>query len=1045
MTIRTTIPIFFLLCACLPIAQAVDFEYTLEEDASVTIVIEDEEGCRVRNLVSEAQRTKGLVTETWDGRNDIGQSVEPGVYRWRGIRHGGIKSHYIGNFCSPHSEGATPWKHLDAEGIRTQEGGNGGGWLSDHAAPSIALAVGDEILLGCNLAEEGDSIIRVTPEGRKIWGARWQALVCPAAIAFDPRDGALYVAGEGGWIGKDRLVVVRRLLKNGKVTNYPVPKDVRERLEKQNPAFADQQLIRLARTEYSGLVGMSVIGDFLALALTDKNRIALFDTRTALHVRDIPLPEPVALCGDHAISGKNIVRIDPDNDAVIALCECEELLEPRGLAIDGEGHFHVSDAAPGEMCVKVFNGEGRLVRTIGKKGGRREGRYDPKAMDRPAGLAIDAKGQLWVTEDSPYPRRVSVWTPEGRLVREFVGGARYGGGGSISGGKGYYGGMRFKLHKAPRQGELEAILFRPEEHPGFPFDVGKNFLGPDLHQTVLFNGRRYLMADDGWVRSLTIVAEEVGDRAVLRAAWGEASELRNEQRAANGVFLWSDANGDGQYQPEELSVHGEYHFKAQWALRSAPGLDAFFYHRDGDGRLRIVRIRAHADRKSKVPRWDFSTPVVYPIGRTPNDEIIGASPLGHTDDIIVNLRGSTGGRSMTNNVLLCASPGGRIRWTYPNPYPTNGTTSPVPKRGEIRHTLNAEGFAEAEGFGMVWLLNGNFGTRYLFSEDGLFITELFRDQRVAGSFYNIHDATPGRVLSGYSALGECFYGWLGNGDDGRVLQIIGKQTCNVCELSGFDTLRRLPGGEVHLEERAVPLGELPQRERSAIRAIEMEGNWMPGGEQWYQNAPNVIEAETRIAAFAVGSGYGATLAVQIRVEDDSPFLNKGDDFTTMFHTGDCVDIRFAGDSSADPKRTRAVAGDVRYLVVPDAEDPGKARVIRYTYVDPEAKGEPVVFASPVGSCEIARVEELKGCGSRVVRDRKGYTLSVTIPGHHLPIEKGKRLSGATLMDVGVIFGNETGSEVKRREYFFDDESRIVHDIPSEAGVNPSLWGTVQFR
>ncbi len=1034
-----------LSCACLQTAVAVDFDYTLADDASVTIVVDDADGRRVRNLVADELRHGGTVTETWDGRDDAGQPVDPGVYHWRGICHGAIESRYIGDFCSPHSEGATPWKHLDAEGVRTQEGDAGGGWLSDHAAPSVALAVGDEVILGCDSAEEGDSIIRATPGGRKIWGARWLALVCPKAIAFNPPDCALYVAGEGGWAGRDKLVVVRRLLKNGKVSTYPVPPDVRARLEKQNKAFSDQQLIRLSRDEFSGLVGMGVVGDYLALALTDKGRISLFDTKEAMFVRDIPLPDPRAICGEYAVSGDSIVRIDAENGITVGICRCENLQKANGLALDGDGRFYVSDAAHGEMCVKAYDGEGHLLRTIGKRGGRAEGRYDPMAMDNPAGIAVDADGQLWVTENSQYPRRVSVWTPNGDLVREFVGGARYGGGGSISGDRGYYGGMRFKLREAPDQGELEAVLFRPEEHAGFPFNVGKNFLGPDLHQTVMFGGRRYLLADDGWVRSLTIVAEEVGDHAVLRAAWGEASELANEKRSSSGIFIWSDANGDGRYQPEELSVHGEYQFKAQWALRSAPGLDAFFYNRGKDGRPRIFRIKAAVDAKSGVPSWDFTSPIVYPVGRTSRDEIIASSPLGNTGDIIVNLRGSIGGGSMTNNLLLCASQDGRIRWTYPNPYPTNGTTSPVPRRGEIRHTLNAEGFADVDGFGMIWLLNGNFGTRYLFTSDGMFITELFRDQRVAGSFYDIHDATPGRPLSGYSALGECFYGWFGNGEDGRVLQIIGKQTCNVCELVGLDSLRRLSGGQVSIVERAVPFEQMPERDRSTIRVIEMEGNWMPSGEQWYLNAPNTIVEEKEIAAFAVGSSYGSTLVLQIRVADDSPFVNNGDVHMTMFHTGDCVDIRFAGDPTANVARKHPVAGDVRYLVVPDQNDPGKARVIKYSYVDTAAKGDPLTFASPVGSCEVAHIEELDGCGSRVVRDKKGYTLSVAIPSHHLPIGKGKRLSGATLMDVGVIFGDGTGSGVMRREYFFDDESRIVNDIPSEVSVNPSLWGTVLFR
>jgi hypothetical protein len=145
----------------------------------------------------------------------------------------------------------------------------------------------------------------------------------------------------------------------------------------------------------------------------------------------------------------------------------------------------------------------------------------------------------------------------------------------------------------------------------------------------------------------------------------------------------------------------------------------------------------------------------------------------------------------------------------------------------------------------------------------------------------------------------------------------------------------------------------------------------------------------------------------------------------------------------DPKRQKLAAGDVRYLVVPDPADEKKARVVRYTYVDKDAKTKPVVFASPVGRCEAARVEVLENCGTRVERRIDSYVLSVAIPWLHIPHFED-RLKGEYRFDVGVIFGDGTSSQAQRREYFFDKNARIVHDIPSEAGVDPSRWGVVEF-
>ena len=47
-------------------------------------------------------------------------------------------------------------------------------------------------------------------------------------------------------------------------------------------------------------------------------------------------------------------------------------------------------------------------------------------MSLPKGLAVDMRGRLWVAEDDNGPRRVSVWSQDGTLAREFLGTTWYG-------------------------------------------------------------------------------------------------------------------------------------------------------------------------------------------------------------------------------------------------------------------------------------------------------------------------------------------------------------------------------------------------------------------------------------------------------------------------------------------------------------------------------------------------------------------------------------------------------------------------------------------
>ena len=118
------------------VISAATFEYTLIKDANVTLVIEDAEGRRIRNLVSDQFRKSGTHVETWDGRNDFGESVEVGVYRWRGIAHGPVTAHWRGSFYSP---GSTPWKQHTRPGGWNLRASGAGGWLSDHVAPWCLL------------------------------------------------------------------------------------------------------------------------------------------------------------------------------------------------------------------------------------------------------------------------------------------------------------------------------------------------------------------------------------------------------------------------------------------------------------------------------------------------------------------------------------------------------------------------------------------------------------------------------------------------------------------------------------------------------------------------------------------------------------------------------------------------------------------------------------------------------------------------------------------------------------------------------------------
>jgi sugar lactone lactonase YvrE len=42
-------------------------------------------------------------------------------------------------------------------------------------------------------------------------------------------------------------------------------------------------------------------------------------------------------------------------------------------------------------------------------------------MNNPSGMTIDETDQLWVTENDFQPKRVSVWTLDGKFIKAFYG------------------------------------------------------------------------------------------------------------------------------------------------------------------------------------------------------------------------------------------------------------------------------------------------------------------------------------------------------------------------------------------------------------------------------------------------------------------------------------------------------------------------------------------------------------------------------------------------------------------------------------------------
>jgi hypothetical protein len=467
----------------LPVVEAstphppIPVRFKLDKPGYVTLVIEDQNGKRVRNLVSETQFPAGENIAWWDGTDDLGRDadaakhglykipahfVEPGKYSVRGLVRDAIDLRYE---FSVYMEGNPPWTTADTSG----------GWLTNHTPPQAALFVPAEkslsgkslVYLGSLVSEGGAGLAWVDLDGNKQGGRGWIGGNWTSApyLAADSGPQALpnipvYVGavGESGKTPNNAELRITGLSNKGDV---PI-------LKYQFQAKGAQA------AEINGLA----MRDGVAVVSMSRQKQLLFaDARQGKVIGTAPLEKPRGLAFDAAgrllaLSGTTLLRFDnvstpaalPAPQTIIAT----GLEDPRGITLDGEGNIYISDRGESHQ-VKVFDTNGKFLRAIGNAGVPKAGPYDPLRMNNPDGLAVDSQNQLWVTENDYLPKRVSVWTLEGKFLKAFYGPGKYGGGGTLDSNdktRFYYadeerGTMEFKLDWQKGQSQLVNVLYRP--------------------------------------------------------------------------------------------------------------------------------------------------------------------------------------------------------------------------------------------------------------------------------------------------------------------------------------------------------------------------------------------------------------------------------------------------------------------------------------------------------------------------------------------------------------------------------------------------------
>jgi hypothetical protein len=1115
-----------LASAVLPVTRdkthaPIAINFSLPEDGFVTLVIDDANGKRVRNLISDTPFPKGDNTVYWDGTDDLkrdadaarhglysipAEMVDPGTYHVRGLWHKQVDLNYQMSVYYP---GTPPWSTQDTSG----------GWMTNHT-PAVTVLfippgqiVGTSnnqppsdtplVFIGAPVSEGGSAVSWVDLDGKKKGGRGWIGGAWTGASYFARDAGTDTMPGVYAYVGCSFL---------GNA-NYGTKGKVEIRLTMLTSTGDKPVLTPVYLTDppppNAGpkIDGLAVHNSLLVASLNPQAQLLMVDVKNGTVLGTPTVADPRGVAFDSkgrllVLSGKTLLRYTlgtPPQQLGTPETLVSGLDSPSGLTVDAADHIYITDQGNTNQ-VKTFSPDGQPLLTIGHPGPLKAGAYDPLHMNNPRGITVDSNGRIWVAEDNFRPKRVSIWNADGTLWKAFYGPGQYGGGGALDpqdGSRFSYDGMEFHVDWDKGTWALQRVYYQPG-----PTDLklATRMAAPEA--VLYINGKRYMT--DAYNSSPTSGSGTVflfldkGDVVVPVAAIGRAIDwdlLKGDdfkalwpagtfptpdgrnQHQNEATFLWSDLNNDGQVQPNEVQI-----FSAITGGVTVANDGSFIINN-----LKIPPPPAVAGatpppgkpaktvKQNKLPGNVVRfKPVKFtdqgvPVYDSQKMEILGDAngPVSSGGDQA--LVGTNGWTIVTNAPPPYSPYGlggikdGVSMWSYPSLWPGLHASheSPAPDHpGELVGTTRLLGdFVTPKGSdaGPLFFINSNQGDMYVFTQDGLFVTQLFQDVR-QGPLWQMPIAEHNMLVNNVSLHDENFFPTVTQVPDGSIYVDSGALSALV-KVNGLESVHRIEPMSLQVSADDLKLAQDFVAQREAARQAA-QGSGVLGvalqtqppaldanPDPWADNSWALIDERGVRAYFNSKSKpydvqgavtiAGGNLYAMWKTGDPQLLVNSGAIDNAPFKTGGALDLMIGTNPKADPDRKTPVAGDLRLLVT---QVQGKTKAILYRQVvpgTPDAKKVP--FSAPWHSINFDSVTDVSD-KVQLAADKTGdYEISVPLALLGLNPTDGTRIKG----DIGILRGD--GTQTTQRVYWNNKATAIVSDVPSEAELTPALWGIWEFR
>ncbi len=725
-----------------------------------------------------------------------------------------------------------------------------------------------------------------------------------------------------------------------------------------------------------------------------------------------------------AATGGKVLKVNLASATTLPLVA--DLQRPTALAFDRTGNLFVFDSAPERRNVRVYAPDGKFLRSIGTPGGYREGAWDPNRFNDVTALAVDSTDRLWAVDWTYHPKRISQWTTDGKFLQEFLGPTAYGGAGALDPWdkrRLFYGPMEFDLDWQSGKTRLKNLTWLGATRAG---DI-----------PIRVQGRDYLVTSfqtHGPEQPYGAVYLHTGDRLKLVAAVGQANAfepLRDGRLLAelgtpvlaNFKFIFTDRNGDGVVQASEIQLTPK--------PADMNGLTPF--QRD----LSIQASRTRWVVKEFLPSG-------VPVYAEERIEALEGRQFVRLD----NGNFQRMGDGKLGEAVL--TPSGAPLWTYASE-PAGVQQSIKPWRPDqvvSQFSWVGHETAHAGDLGEFTVIHANMGAWNIWTSDGLFAGQIFRDLREPrAQAWSLASRERGLRLEQVTAGQEHFWGWFCRSvADNKYYLVAGHNHASVVEVAGLEKFKRINHTfDVTAADvaRAQEWERVHERREAYARAAVVDcfrvdkAPKIDGSPGDWPVVSATVEEDVRFRV----AWDDTRLYLCYEANARGPFKNTGTQWDRLFKTGASVDLQLGTDPAAPADRKAPVAGDLRLLLTIAGSEPA---AVLYQPVFPGAKeSEAWKVTSPVAELTFDRVTKVPGAQVAMGDTDRGWCVEASVPLAALGI---KPTAGARLkMDWGILTTGRDGNEVLRRLYWSNKATTITADAPSEARLHPDLWGHLRFH